>query len=136
MQKVFFDGQIYDAFELLTKLVGKAEGEIILIDGYVDLDTLNVLAKKRKGVRVWVYSTKRGNRLTEADVGKFNAQYPSLEVETTDAFHDRFLILDKTFGCHIGASVKDAGKKCSGITRIEDEEIIGSILKRLGCDGV
>lgn len=130
-QKIFFDGQIYDAFELLTKLANKAEKEIVLIDSYIDLETLNVLAKKRKAVKVSIFTTKRGNKLTEADIEKFNAQYPRLEVSATDAFHDRFIILDETDGYHIGASIKDAGKKCFGINRIEDKLIVEGLLEHL-----
>lgn len=130
-QKIFFDGQIYDAFELLAKLVKKAKKSIVLVDGYVDLDTLNIMAKKRKDVSVFVYTSKRGDKLTDADVKKFNGQYPSLEVEMAESFHDRFLILDEETGYHIGASLKDAGKKCFAISEIEDSEIIKNILDRL-----
>ena len=131
-QTIFFDGQIYDAFELLTKLVEKAKKNIVLVDGYVGLDTLNILAKKRKGVDVLLYTTRRGNKLTDADIEKFNAQYPALAVEMTDAFHDRFLILDGTEGYHVGASLKDAGKKCFGISKIEDGCLVDAVLGRLG----
>ena len=82
-QKLFFDGQIYDAFSLLIELIQKAEQDIILIDGYVDVSTLNLLAKKQSGV----------------------------SVKYSNAFHDRFLILDGKTVYHIGASLKDAGKK-------------------------
>ncbi|WP_455164409.1 hypothetical protein [Slackia exigua] len=92
-QKVFFDGQTWAAFELLVSLVKRAEREIVLIDGYVDTGTLNILAKKRIGVAATIW-THPSTRLTEQDVDAFNAQYPRLEVERTIAFHDRFLILD------------------------------------------
>lgn len=130
-QTIFFDGQIYDAFELLARLVKQAKRRIVLIDSYVDLDTLNILAKKRKGVQAQVYTTKRGCRITDADAEKFNAQYPWLEIKRTAAFHDRFLILDETDGYHIGASLKDAGKKCFGISKIEDEGLVQAVLERL-----
>ncbi len=130
-QKIFFDGQIYDAFELLTRLVKKAKSDIVLVDGYVALGTLNILAKKRKGVSVAIFTSRRGNKLTQGDIEKFNAQYPELTAKTTDAFHDRFLILDRCEGYHVGASLKDAGKKCFGISRIEDACIVQAILDRL-----
>ena len=129
-QKVFFDGQIYDAFSLIISLIQKAEKEIILIDGYVDIGTLNLLTKKNEGVSVTVY-THRQTRLSNIDVTNFNAQYPILEVKYTGVFHDRFLILDGKTAYHIGASLKDAGKKTFGITLINDESITKDILQRL-----
>lgn len=129
-QKVFFDGQIYDAFSLIVSLIQKAEKKITLIDGYVDVGTLNLLAKKNEGVFVTVYTHQR-TRLSNMDVENFNAQYPALEVKYTSVFHDRFLILDGKTAYHIGASLKDAGKKTFGITLINDERITKDILQRL-----
>jgi hypothetical protein len=129
-QKVFFDGQVYDAFELLVSIVQRAEREIVLIDGYVDAGTLNNLAKKRDGVDVVVWTHPR-TRLTQRDVDTFNAQYPQLTVEHTIAFHDRFIVLDDTEGYFVRASLKDAGTKSFAISRIEDEAAVHSILARL-----
>ena len=106
-QKIFYDGQIYDAFSLLIELVQKAEQEIILIDGYVDVSTLNLFQ----------------------DVATFNAQYPKLEVKYTNIFHDRFLILDGKTVYHIGASLKDAGKKCFAVSEMKDAG--RSLMKKL-----
>ena len=88
-QKIFFDGQIYDAFSLITSIIQKANNEIILIDGYVDVDTLNILAKKKAGVDVKIY-TYAGASLTNKDVTNFNEQYPKLTVKKTQVFHDRW----------------------------------------------
>lgn len=129
-QKIFFDGQIYDAFSLLVELVGRAEKSIILIDNYVDVDTLNILAKKKTNVNTCIYTVKQ-TKLTAADVKNFNRQYPELEVRYTEAFHDRFLIVDRGCAYHVGASLKDAGKKCFGINLLEDKKNINDILKRL-----
>ncbi len=129
-QKVFFDGQIYDAFSLIVSLIQKAEKEIVLIDGYVDIGTLNLLTKKNENVTVVMYTLKR-TKLSQEDVNNFNSQYPLLEVRYTKVFHDRFLILDKKNVYHIGASLKDAGKKCFGISLIEDAGIVRDILQRL-----
>ena len=129
-QKVFFDGQIYDAFSLIVSLIQKAEKEITLIDGYVDVGTLNLLSKKNENVSVTIYTQKR-TRLTKTDTENFNAQYPTLEVKYTKVFHDRFLILDRETAYHAGASLKDAGKKCFGINLIQDAGIIKDILQRL-----
>lgn len=133
-QKVFFDGQIYDAFSLLVELVSMAEKGIVLIDNYVDIGTLNIMSKKKSNVDVLIYTLER-TKLSNADVEEFNQQYPTLEVKYTNVFHDRFLILDARTAYHIGASVKDAGKKCFGINKIEDEKIIKDILERLKLEG-
>ncbi len=129
-QKIFFDGQIYDAFSLITSIIRKAACEIILIDGYVDVDTLNILAKKNTGVDVKIY-TYASAPLTNRDAANFNAQYPSLTVKKTQVFHDRFIILDGKTAYHIGASIKDAGKKCFGISLIDDTGVVRDLLNRL-----
>lgn len=129
-QKVFFDGQIYDAFSLIVSLIQKAEKEITLIDGYVDVGTLNLLSKKNKSVLVTIYTQQR-TRLTKTDVENFNAQYPTLDVKYTKVFHDRFLIIDRKAAYHVGASLKDAGRKCFGINLLQDTGIVKDILQRL-----
>ncbi len=129
-QKIFFDGQIYDAFSLITSIIQKARNEIILIDGYVDVDTLNILAKKNDGVDVKIY-TYASAQLTNRDAANFNAQYPTLTVKKTQVFHDRFIILDGKKAYHIGASIKDAGKKCFGISLIDDPGVVADLLNRL-----
>ncbi|MBS4761911.1 ORF6N domain-containing protein [Carnobacteriaceae bacterium zg-ZUI252] len=129
-QKIFFDGQIYDAFSFLVEIIQKADKKIILIDNYVDINTLNILCKKNSGVEIEIYTSGKGN-LTTKDINKFNAQYPMLTVKTTARFHDRFLILDDTKVYHIGASIKDAGKKSFGITKIEDTDLIQSLVNRV-----
>lgn len=129
-QKIFFEGQIYDAFSLLVKLVGSADKSSVWIDNYVDIGTLNILAKKKRNINICIY-TIRKTKLTVADVKTFNRQYPKLEVKYTEAFHDQFLIADGDRAYHIGASLKDAGKKCFAINRVEDEMIARYIIKRL-----
>ncbi len=129
-QKIFFDGQIYDAFSLITSIIKKAKKEIILIDGYVDVDTLNILAKKNSGVDVNIY-TFANAQLTNKDTANFNVQYPTLTVKKTQVFHDRFIILDRKIAYHIGASIKDAGKKCFGISLIDDPGVVTDLLNRL-----
>lgn len=118
-----------DAFSLMTELIQQAEKNIILIDGYVDVATLNILSKKKNCVDVCIY-TLPSARMTAQDINNFNAQYPNLEVKRTTAFHDRFLMIDEEKGYHIGASLKDAGKKCFGINKIEDIGVIKDILQR------
>lgn len=128
-QRIFFEGQLFDAFSLLSDLVGRAEREIVLVDGYVDVRTLNILAKKREGVAATVYTS--GNRLTQGDIDVFNAQYPPLEVRRTKTFHDRFLVLDGSTAYHIGASLKDAGRKCFAINLVQDEKLVVELVGKL-----
>lgn len=129
-QHIFFNGQIYDAFSLIVDIIKKAKTKLVLLDNYVDTNTLNLLCKKNKGVSVLIAGSGKGS-LTRKDIAKFNAQYQGLTVKTTNDFHDRFLIIDDTEVYHIGTSIKDAGKKSFGITKIEDEILINSILKKL-----
>ena len=129
-QNIFFNGQIYDAFSFIVALIQKAKEEIILIDNYVDVNTLNILCKKNKGVDVVITTAGKGS-LSTKDIKTFNAQYPKLSVKTNIDFHDRFLIIDKTEVYHIGASIKDAGKKSFGITKIADKDLIQSLLNKV-----
>ena len=129
-QKIFFNGQIYDAFSLMVEIVEKAEKELILIDNYVDVNTLNILSKKKDGVNVLIVTSGNGN-LTDKDIAKFNSQYPKLTVKISKDFHDRFLIIDRKEVYHIGASIKDAGKKSFGITKLEVEELTKSLLAKV-----
>ena len=130
-QKVFFEGQVYDAFELLVSLVQRAKREIVLVDGYVDTGTLNILAKKHPGVSVTAWTHPKTS-LTERDIETFNAQYPTLEVRHTTSFHDRFLILDGTEGYLVGTSLKDAGRRSFAVAKLEDSAIVDSIVAALG----
>ena len=129
-QNIFFNGQIYDAFSFIVALIQKAKEEIILIDNYVDVNTLNILCKKNKGVDVVITTAGKGS-LSTKDIKTFNAQHPKLSVKTNIDFHDRFLIIDKTEVYHIGASIKDAGKKSFGITKIEEKDLIQSLINKV-----
>ena len=129
-QKIFYDGQIYDAFSLIASLIQKATKSIELVDGYVDVVTLNLLAKKKKGVNVNIYTFAK-TKLSQTDIKNFNSQYPTLNVKTTNSFHDRFLVLDDKTVYHIGASIKDVGKKCYGITLIQDSTMANDLINRL-----
>ena len=134
-QKIFYDGQIFDAFSFLADIIGHAKKEIILIDGYIDVITLNILAKKNEGIDVFAY-TLPSARISSQDINNFNAQYPTLTVKRTTAFHDRFLIIDGVEGYHIGASLKDAGKKCFGMNKIEGNDVIKDIMKKAQQTGI
>lgn len=129
-QRLFFDGQIYDAFSFMVSLVQKAEKEIILIDNYASVGTLDVLSKKKDNVDVQLFTSNKA-KITQSDIEKFNAQYPTLTLNYTETFHDRFLILDNATAYSIGSSVKDAGKRCFAVTQINEEWMMKMILKRI-----
>ena len=120
---IFFQGQIFDAYSTFQRLIQKAKKEIILIDNYIDLTVLDRLTQKNVGVNVTIY-TRPDTPIKQLDIDKFNTQYPTLTIKHTSTMHDRFLILDNTDIYHIGASIKDLGKKCFGFTQLEDAAII------------
>ena len=128
-QGIFFQGQIFDAYVKFESFIQSAKKEIVLIDGYVDLSVLQRLAKKQKGVNVTIYTDPK-TKLTAQDVQNFNAQYPTLTLNYTTKMHDRFMIIDNKVLYHIGASLKDLGKKCFAF-EILDASIIPAILQNL-----
>lgn len=123
LRGVFYDGQLWDACSLVEKLVARAGTSILLIDNWVGPGTLDILAKKRKGVKVDLVTSRRGNRLAPSDIAKFNAQYPALSIRESTAFHDRFLAIDDRELYLLGASLKDLGRKCFGFTKMDPAEI-------------
>lgn len=131
IQKIFYRGQIYDAMSLLTKLVRQAQNKLIVIDNYVDTQTLDLLSKKNKNTKVILFTTKNGNYLNKSEIDKFNKQYGLLKIAVTSSFHDRFLIVDDELTYSIGASLKDAGNKVFAINEIKDFNIVKGILKQL-----
>ena len=130
-QKVFFDGQVYDAFEQMKKFVRMAKKELIIIDPYFADSVLPLIAQKRKDVEVVVIKNSRNKLLHDVDVAQFNAQYAnSLTVKVSDKFHDRFLIIDKTTLIHVGASLNHLGKKCFAFSSL-DKSNIPDILEKI-----
>ena len=127
-QKIFFKGQIYDAYELIIDIIKTAKTKIVIIDNYIDDSILKMLQKKNKNVEVIVLTSQNCN-LTKLDVKKFNEQYPILKIAKTDKFHDRFIIIDNKELYHCGASLKDLGKKCFGINKIERMDFIENLKK-------
>jgi hypothetical protein len=107
---IFFDGQIFDAHHFVSNLVRKANQSLVLIDNYIDDSVLDLFAKRKKGVSVLIYTSSISKQL-ETDLKKFNAQYEALEIKSFKRAHDRFLIIDQKEIYHIGASLKDLGKK-------------------------
>ena len=123
-QKVFYDGQVYDAFEQMKKFVRMAKTELIVIDPYFADSVLPLVAQKRNGVSVLVVKNSRNKLLHAADVAAFNAQYGnSLAVKTSDRFHDRFLILDRSVLIHVGASLNHLGKRCFAFSSLDKSNI-------------
>ena len=115
---IFYDGQIFDAYRFVADLVRKAKRTIILIDNYVDDTVLSLLDKRQKDVRAIIY-TKSVNEQLQLDITRHNEQYAPIEVKQFNKAHDRFLLIDDEV-YHIGASIKDLGKKWFAFTRMHD----------------
>ena len=123
MQGVFYDGQVFDAKVFAAKHILSAKKSILLIDSWVDVVTLELMAKKAKGVAVEIVASRRGNKISPSDIAMFNKQYGGLSVRTSKNFHDRFLIIDDKVLYLIGASLKDLGWKCFAFTKLAAAEI-------------
>ena len=119
-QGVFFDGQIFDAYELASKIIRSAKQSIVLIDNYIDESTLTHLSKKTKAVKVFLL-TKNSTKQLDLDIKKANEQYGNFELKTFTKSHDRFLIIDNTEVYHLGAFLKDLGKKWFAFSKIGEE---------------
>jgi len=128
-QKVFFDGRHYEAYSFAKKLVGKATKSILLVDGYCDDVTLDILSSKRCGVKVTL-ATAEKTPITDTAIAKFNKQNPTLEVKHTGKFHDRFLVIDDKEFYHFGASLKDLGRHYCAVSKM-DAAFIPSIMQRM-----
>ena len=126
-QRIFFDGQIYDAYSLIIDIIKKAKKKILIIDNYIDDSVLKMLTKKNNNVEVVILTSDKSN-IQKIYIQKFNKEYPLLKIGKTNKFHDRFIIIDNKEMYHLGASIKDLGKKCFGINKIEDLDIIKKIL--------
>ena len=125
-QKMFFDGQIYDSYGLIINIIKTAKNKILIIDNYIDDSILNMLAKKNKDVEVVILTSQNSN-ISKLDINKFNKQYPTLKITKINKFHDRFIVIDNKELYHCGASLKDLGKKCFAISKIEDREYVKQI---------
>ena len=127
---VFFDGQIFDAYLFVSNIIKSAKAAIVLIDNYVDESVLVLLSKRNPNVETTIYTASISAQL-KFDLEKFNAQYPKVEVKTFAKSHDRFLIIDHAIVYHIGASLKDLGKKWFAFSRINlnAQEIIEKLCK-------
>ena len=126
-QGIFFDGQIFDAYEFISKLIKSAKKEIILIDNYIDESVLT-LFNKNQNIKVTIY-TKSISKQLKLDLQKYNSQYKPITIKEFKNSHDRFLIIDKQEVYHIGASLKDLGKKWFAFSKMDKESL--NILERL-----
>ena len=127
-QGIFFEGQIFDAYVFANDLIKSAQKSIILIDNYVDESTLLMLSKRNPNCNATIY-TQKINAQLKLDLAKHNEQYPRIEIKTLKTAHDRFLILDEKELYHIGASLKDLGKKWFGFSKLE--VFLPTILEKL-----
>ena len=125
---IFFDGQVFDAWVFIAGLVRKARKSIILVDNYVDETVLTLFAKRKKGVQLTIF-TKEINKELELDIKKHNAQYDAVRVKILKQAHGRFLIIDDTGLYHIGASLKDLGKKWFAFSKMDGETM--NLLEKL-----
>ena len=125
---VFYNGQIFDAYTFVSDIIRTAKSSIILLDNYVDDTVLTLLGKRNNNVTATIYTKNISNQL-RLDVQRYNSQYPPIEIEFFSDAHDRFLIIDDTDLYHIGASLKDLGKKWFAFSRMDIE--IGRMLQIL-----
>lgn len=117
VEGIFYDGQIFDAYSFVADLVRSAKESILIIDNYVDDSVLLTLSKRTDGVKADIYTQAISSRL-KLDIEKYNAQYPAINVHIYKKCHDRFLIIDKNVVYHIGASLKDLGKKMFAFSKL------------------
>ena len=122
---IFYEGQIYDAYNLLIKTLSKSKKEIIIIDNYAGRELFNIIKDIKVNIKVYT------ENIDDTAKEKYEKQYSNLSIFTTDIFHDRFIVIDNKILYHSGASFKDLGKKCFAITKIEDTKIIKDLLERL-----
>lgn len=109
-------------------IIKRADSKIVIIDNYIDDSILEMLSKKKKGVEVVILTSNNSN-IIKLDVQKFNKEYPTLKIAKTDKFHDRFIVIDGKELYHCGASLKDLGKKCFAISKIDDYDFFNQIKK-------
>lgn len=127
-QGIFYDGEVYDAYLFVSNLIKSAKESIVLVDNYLDESVLTMLSKRQTNVTTTIY-TKNITAQLELDIKKYNTQYPKITLKKFDASHDRFFILDGKELYHIGASLKDLGKKWFAFSKFDMESF--DILQRL-----
>ena len=131
VEGIFYDGQIFDAYRFVSDLIRKAETSVVLIDNYIDDTVFSLLDKRREGVKAIVY-TKSVNEQLQLDIKRHNEQYEAIEVRQFNKAHDRFLLIDDEV-YHIGASIKDLGKKWFAFTLMHDIKA-SELVKKMNAD--
>ena len=129
-QTIFFNGQIYDAYEVIVDLIKTAKESITIIDNYLDDGILKILSKKNENIKVLLI-TKNNTKINKLDIDKFNKEYPTINIKYDNTYHDRFIIIDNKELYHLGASIKDLGNKTFAINKIEDKRCVNMLIKQV-----
>ncbi len=119
---IFFDGQIFDAYKLISDIIRSANKSIVLIDNYIDDSVLTLFSKRKNGVKVTIF-TKNISKQLLLDLDKYNSQYPTIEIKEFKKAHDRFIIIDNKEVYHLGASLKDLGKKWVAFSKFNKDAL-------------
>jgi len=122
---IFFEGQIYDAYSIMLDILNTSKNTIIIVDNYIDKSILDILSKTNKQI------TLITNQYNNKDYEKYKAQYSNIDLVINNKIHDRFIIIDEQALYHCGASFKDLGKKCFSINKIDDNDVLNNLLKKL-----
>ena len=130
IEQIFYDGQFYDAYTIIQSFFENAIFEIIIMDNYIDRSILDRLKIKKENVRVIIYTDIHKTKIIEKDILMFNKQYSNLEVKCINNLHDRYIIIDRIYLYHIGASLKDLGNKIFSINRL-DTKLIDVLLNKI-----
>ncbi len=125
---LFFEGQIYDAYSKISEIFRKAKKELIIVDGYADITTLDMIKKLSVDV---IVITKQNGLLTNMDIKKYNNQYHNLTIKYSDAFHDRYFIIDNNKIYHCGTSINHAGARTFSINILEDKEVCDALKNKI-----
>lgn len=128
LEKLYFEGQIYDAYSKLIEIMKSAKNDLVIIDNYADKTLLDIISNLNVNVTI---ITKEKGLLKELDIKKYNQEYHNLKVIYNNSFHDRFIFIDNKILYHCGASFKDLGKKCFAIQKLESEDIISNLKSKI-----
>ena len=124
LNKIFYNGEFYDAYTLIQSIFEKANNEIIIIDNYIDRTILDRLIVKKSNVNVVIYTNSNSSKLLNKDINMFNSQYKGLSIKYTSKVHDRYIIIDNNKLYHLGHSIKDLGKKIFSINELDSSLIL------------
>ena len=123
---IFFKGQVYDSYSLLMKILNKAKKKITIIDNYIDKNLLDLLREINKDILIIT------NKYNNQDYTKYQSQYNNITLKINNNIHDRFIILDNKELYHVGTSLKDLGKKCFAINKLDNDKWVKELMKEVG----